>query len=415
MKYLFGILLALTLITVKGQDTVKVLFIGNSFTYFNDMPMMFDSIARSAGYKVKTQMYAPGGVSVGDTSQGTMAHMNNPVVYENIRSDHWDYVVLQDNQGRFVLDYGVFPSSSLVIQGHLQIRDSVVKNNPCAKMVWFTGWGMKNGLPPNGNTGIEMIERIAANYRYLNDTAHQIIAPIGGTWKKIILMNPAFDLWSPDQTHPSVEGSFLTASLLYATIFRDFPQNSPFNSSLTTSTTSLLKQAAWETLNDSFPITNLASITPALVFQNNQLVSNIYSQYNWYQNLQYLQGENSNILPVSSTGYYFLMASDTYGCKLKSLTQQINFQSQEEVTQQNNMMLFPNPASNELNVTFNFPVSEKMQFEVMDFSGKIVKKGKATLSQLNSQLLKINIALLPSGFYVFSVDSSKSIKFQIIR
>lgn len=65
--------------------------------------------------------------------------MNNPVVYENIRSDKWDYVVLQDNQGRFVLDYAQFPSSSLVIQGHQQIRDSVLKNNPCAKMVWFEG------------------------------------------------------------------------------------------------------------------------------------------------------------------------------------------------------------------------------------------------------------------------------------
>ena len=148
MKQIIIILSFLLALNCKAQDTIKVLFIGNSYTYVENMPDLFRQIADSAGYKVKTQMFAPGGVSVGDISQGTQAHMNNPLVYENIRSDKWDYVVLQDNQGRFVLDYGQFPSSSLVIQGHLQIRDSVLKNNPLRQNDLVRRLGRKKWYAP---------------------------------------------------------------------------------------------------------------------------------------------------------------------------------------------------------------------------------------------------------------------------
>lgn len=74
-KHNFAILIITILISsfLHAQDTTKVLFIGNSFTYVENMPDLFRNIAESTGYKVKVQMYAQGGVSVGDISQGTQA------------------------------------------------------------------------------------------------------------------------------------------------------------------------------------------------------------------------------------------------------------------------------------------------------------------------------------------------------
>ncbi len=204
----------------KAQDTTKVLFIGNSFTYYNNMPQLFQDYATAANKPVYFAMHAPGGISVGDISQGTSAHMNNPVVYSLINSMKWDYVVIQDNQGRFILDSAQFPSSSLVIKGHLMLMDSIKANNSCAKVLWFGGWAMKNGYPPYGNTGPESIKRILCNYRVLNDTAKEIVSPIGEAWIKAITNIPATNLWDSDDTHPSLAGSYLTAAVVFHTIDR---------------------------------------------------------------------------------------------------------------------------------------------------------------------------------------------------
>src|SRR4051812_35601053 len=101
-KHLFTLLSALCCLAGTAQDTTKILFIGNSFTYGNNMPQMVEDFATAANKPVLIAMHAPGGVSVGDIAQGTMAHMNNPVLFNLIRSKLWDYVVIQDNQGRFI-------------------------------------------------------------------------------------------------------------------------------------------------------------------------------------------------------------------------------------------------------------------------------------------------------------------------
>src|SRR4051812_23526504 len=98
--YLAFFLFILRSLDVSGaSDTTRVLFIGNSFTYVYDVPGLVNGLATAAGLPLKFVMHAPGGISVGDTAQGTSAHMNNPLVYDLIRSDNWDYVSLQDNQG----------------------------------------------------------------------------------------------------------------------------------------------------------------------------------------------------------------------------------------------------------------------------------------------------------------------------
>lgn len=409
-KHNFVILIITILLNsfVQAQDTTKVLFIGNSFTYVENMPDLFKNIAESAGYKVKIQMHAPGGISVGDISQGTQAHMNNPVVYDNIRSDKWDYVVLQDNQGRFVLDYGQFSASSLVIQGHQQIRDSVLKNNPCAKMVWFEGWGLKNGMPPYGNTGIEMIERISANYHFMNDSLHQIIAPIGGAWKKLILTNPAIDPWSADEAHQSLAGSFLTAGVIYATIFRDNPVYSSANGGLAANTANLLKQIAWETFADSLANINLQSITPDLLWQNNQFVAGNYQQYFWYKDMQWLTAANSNTLNVNQSGHYYLIAQNTMGCKLKSVSQHLIITDIKEYDFEKLINIYPNPANDYVYINCNISDYSTCNISIYNLQGSLVKTEK-----FKDYHQRINVADIANGVYYLQITSeefSKTIK-----
>ena len=44
-----------------SRSCVRILFVGNSYTYMNDLPDMFARLARAGGHTVETGMAAPGG------------------------------------------------------------------------------------------------------------------------------------------------------------------------------------------------------------------------------------------------------------------------------------------------------------------------------------------------------------------
>ncbi|MEI6576644.1 MAG: T9SS type A sorting domain-containing protein [Bacteroidota bacterium] len=376
-----------------AQDTLKILFVGNSFTYNFDLPGLFDSLAKNAGYPVVIAQHTPGGVSVGDTSQGTMAHMNNPEVFSMIRSNNWDYLLLQDNQGRFVHDYGVFPASSLVIEGHIRIRDSLLFHHPCAHMLWFAGFGPKAGYPPYANTGSGLIDKIYNNYRFLLDTAGQVIAPLGPAWQKIIANNTSINLWDVDDTHPGLAGSYLNACVVYATVFKQSPILSSFNPGISAMEDSILKTTAWQTTIDSIYVTGLKQITPEI--SQIDAVAFVWGSFDtcyWYRNDTLVYIGNSLFIPVD--GPYYAITKDNNGCTFRTLTSNLsNINSVNELTQKDVVSrIFPNPANDVLNI---FAPSNNTRIRLMNSIGQSVFE-----EHLPSSSTKINCSSWPAGAYI---------------
>ncbi len=73
---------------------LRLLFVGNSHTFFNDMPEMVAERFRKDGYDCEVAMIAHGGWSL------TQA-VEEPEVQFNIRYGHYDYVMLQDMSNPF--------------------------------------------------------------------------------------------------------------------------------------------------------------------------------------------------------------------------------------------------------------------------------------------------------------------------
>ena len=88
-KYLFILssILIFTSIT-QAQDDASVLFIGNSYTYYNDMPDILSDIAASLGNSVNNVSQTTGGATFS-------GHVGNTNTFNAINSQIWDYVVLQ--------------------------------------------------------------------------------------------------------------------------------------------------------------------------------------------------------------------------------------------------------------------------------------------------------------------------------
>merc|ERR1711973_61048 len=77
----------------------NILFLGNSFTYYHNLPGMVSSLASAAGKSASTTMIAPGGQTLnGHVTGGSL----NP-----IRGGDWDAVLIQDQSQRpsFGWDY----------------------------------------------------------------------------------------------------------------------------------------------------------------------------------------------------------------------------------------------------------------------------------------------------------------------
>jgi hypothetical protein len=76
--------------TSRAQDdTLRVLFIGNSHTYYNDLPQLFYNLSLSGNHPVIKDMSAIGGYTLEQ-------HSTNPTTLSKIAHGGWNYVVLQE-------------------------------------------------------------------------------------------------------------------------------------------------------------------------------------------------------------------------------------------------------------------------------------------------------------------------------
>ena len=71
-----------------GDCVIHVLYLGNSYTYYNNLPEIVSQLAK-AGHQcqVEARMEAPGGKRLKD-------HWENAATREALNSQKWDYVVL---------------------------------------------------------------------------------------------------------------------------------------------------------------------------------------------------------------------------------------------------------------------------------------------------------------------------------
>lgn len=222
-------------------DTLKVLFVGNSITYFNDMPELFRAIAEEKGHPVAVSMYAPGGT-------GFVNHYTDPNVFQLFRTTIWDVVVLQPGSGESV--GASFPVSTTIERGEI-LLDSIYRYSPCARVYLYQiPYGVQSASDYAIYFSVQTtIKNLVAT---MADSMNVQIIPAGeaarsyyNQHQNLLLHNAYGDI------HPSLEGSFLTASTAYSAIFQDSIAPCSFTASLDATTSEQFFSIAENTvLND---------------------------------------------------------------------------------------------------------------------------------------------------------------------
>jgi len=238
-----------------GQLKKEVLFIGNSYTYYNNMPQLVEQIALSFGDSLIYDSSTPGGTNFN-------AHTNNTQTLAKINQQQWDYVVLQAQSQEPSFSPGqvannTYPYAEILV-------DSIYANSSCTEPLFFMTWGRKYGdqqncvaYPPIC-TYLGMQQRLRESYLEMafNDSAS--CAPVGMAWKKSIAIDSTLNLYSSDNSHPSIYGSYLAACTFYASIFKKSAVGSSYWPNAIDSLTALsLQEIGSSTVLDSLAVWNI--------------------------------------------------------------------------------------------------------------------------------------------------------------
>ncbi len=196
-------------------NAMRVLFVGNSHTYFNDMPKMVAELAAAAGVERPLHQVteAPGGA-------GFVEHLTNGRIQRHLRRGRWDYVVLQDQQQR--PSFGFDPERfDRWFYTPAKTLDEMVRASG-AQTIFFMTWARQPGDPGNvdGDTYDKMQARIHDAYVTLAREVNARVAPVGLAWQSAHRQRPALPLWMPDGSHAKRAGSYLAACVLFDTIYR---------------------------------------------------------------------------------------------------------------------------------------------------------------------------------------------------
>ncbi len=229
---------------VRADEPLKVLFIGNSYTYVNDLPSLVVGLADAAGgRKIETDQRLPGGYTF-------QQHVSDKKAIEKIRERKWDVVVLQGHSLETVLNReSMFK--------YARILDEEIKKQG-AKTVFYLTWArqhipqMQDGADPatspdyaramyqmSGAAKKIDLERwseqhkaglvggIDGAYFDLAKELNAQVAPVGMAWKKALAADPKLVLDQPDKSHPNPKGSYLAACVFYATLLDKSPVGLP--------------------------------------------------------------------------------------------------------------------------------------------------------------------------------------------
>lgn len=175
---------------------MKILFIGNSHTYYNSMPQMVKELLEYTGVRTHVTMSTEGG-------KGLIYHCDRQDVNFNIRYGDYDVVVLQDKASNF--------NAEDFKQGGRILMKNSLGDSP-ARRVLYMIWARRMEK--------EKQQYITNAYRELGCEIGADVAPAGEVWHKILRESPEMEdmLYRPDGNHATPLGSYLAATTLFYVI-----------------------------------------------------------------------------------------------------------------------------------------------------------------------------------------------------
>ena len=194
---------------------MKILFIGNSYTFYNDMPeALFTPIAEEAGLQVEVTSVTKGGYYLSQFADPENAEGQR--LRETVKGQHYDWIVLQDQSCDPVRDEARFLGG---------VRDlKALLGEQTDHFVLYATWGRKTGSPQLAElnmTSAQMTDGLSAAYNKAGTLYGMAVAEVGKAFVTYAAAHPDAELYHPDLSHPSALGSAVAAQTILKTILEE--------------------------------------------------------------------------------------------------------------------------------------------------------------------------------------------------
>jgi hypothetical protein len=175
----------------SNRDTLRVLFVGNSYIYYNNLPQMVSLISDSLNTKLICKKSTFGGATLGD-------HWNSRKglrTQEILSQEKFDIVIIQDNS-MWPLEH----ADSVLMYGKLFC--DLIKSKKATPYLYST-WSRE--ATPQTQADIDKV------YQELALQTKAVLVPVGAVWAEAKTQKPGTQLYFSDGSHPSPLGTFLNA------------------------------------------------------------------------------------------------------------------------------------------------------------------------------------------------------------
>lgn len=191
----------------RSADAVKVLFIGNSLTYFNNLPAVFAQFIRSGLHK-ESKIWM-----ISADSRLLMDHWGDRVAQDAIGSaTGWNYVILQGQSAESYLLPDLFNKAATNLVARIKSKGS--------RSILFETWAEKN------ESTIQ--SKISSAYTSLGKDLGVPVVPVGDAWFFASKKDHTLALYRDDDHHPSEKGTYFSACAFYEYLFGKDPHGLPF-------------------------------------------------------------------------------------------------------------------------------------------------------------------------------------------
>jgi hypothetical protein len=180
--------------------SIKVLFVGNSFTQRNDLPGRFSAMAAEKDVQVQHKLISRGGASL-------RMHWNAGLAAQAIATEGYDYVVLQEQSTLPV-------KNAKRMADNVRLFDTAIKQ-ASSKTVLYMTWAKQHAALSQ--------EAITAAYRSIGAEIGALVVPVGAVWQRFLAERDQPQLYDRDGSHPSVAGTYFAACVFLASLLKINP------------------------------------------------------------------------------------------------------------------------------------------------------------------------------------------------